>query len=87
MRESLTAGRHVLCLNIETGGFYIKSITFKLKEESGIQSIVNSQWSSANDPFGSAASFREEWYDLQGRKVDNSYKGIVIRNGKKVLNR
>ena len=29
MTESLTAGRHVFCLNIDKGGFYIKSLTFK----------------------------------------------------------
>ena len=75
MRESLTAGRHVLCLNVETGGFYIKSITFKLKGESGIGTPLmdKGQWTKDN------------YYDLQGRKVDKSYKGIVIRNGKKVV--
>ena len=29
MTESLTAGRHVFCLNIDKGGFFIKSLTFK----------------------------------------------------------
>jgi GH35 family endo-1,4-beta-xylanase len=29
MKEYLTAGRHVFCLNIDKGGFYIKSLTFK----------------------------------------------------------
>ena len=29
MTEPLTAGRHVLCLNIDKGGFYVKSMTFK----------------------------------------------------------
>ena len=29
MTESLTVGRHVFCLNIDKGGFYIKSLTFK----------------------------------------------------------
>ena len=28
MKEYLTAGRHVLCLNIDKGGFYIKSLSF-----------------------------------------------------------
>ena len=27
------------------------------------------------------------YYDLQGREVDGSTKGIVIKNGKKVLNK
>ena len=30
MTEPLTAGRHVFCLNIDKGGFYIKNMTFKL---------------------------------------------------------
>ena len=29
MMEPLTAGRHTFCLNIDKGGFYIKSMTFK----------------------------------------------------------
>ena len=29
MTEPLTAGRHVFCLNVDKGGFYIKSLTFK----------------------------------------------------------
>jgi surface protein len=29
MKEYLTAGRHVFCLNIDKGGFYIKNLTFK----------------------------------------------------------
>ena len=29
MLQPLTAGRHVFCLNIDKGGFYIKSMTFK----------------------------------------------------------
>ena len=29
MTEPLTAGRHTFCLNIDKGGFYIKSMTFK----------------------------------------------------------
>ena len=29
MTEPLTAGRHVFCLNIDKGGFYVKSMTFK----------------------------------------------------------
>lgn len=30
MMQTLTAGRHVFCLNIDKGGFYVKSLTFKL---------------------------------------------------------
>ena len=71
MRETLTAGRHVLCLNIENGGFYIKSITFRLKGQSGINQIKTD--GQAGDS-----------YNLSGQKVNANYHGIVIRNGKKV---
>ncbi|MBO7045512.1 MAG: endo-1,4-beta-xylanase [Prevotella sp.] len=33
MKEPLTAGRHTICLNIDKGGFYIKSITFRRYEQ------------------------------------------------------
>lgn len=33
LQAPLTAGRHVLCLNIEKGGFYIKNLTFSRYEE------------------------------------------------------
>jgi hypothetical protein len=33
MTEPLTAGRHTFCLNIDKGGFYIKSMTFKALPE------------------------------------------------------
>ena len=33
MTKPLTAGRHILCLNIDKGGFYIKNLTFKRYEQ------------------------------------------------------
>ena len=33
LKEPLTAGRHTLCLNVEKGGFYIKSLTFRRYEQ------------------------------------------------------
>ena len=33
LQMPLTAGRHVICLNIDKGGFYIKSLTFQRYEE------------------------------------------------------
>ena len=40
MKMPLTAGRHVLCLNITKGGFYIKSLTFKRYEQDSKMSVV-----------------------------------------------
>ena len=33
LQKPLTAGRHILCLNIDKGGFYIKSLTFRRYEQ------------------------------------------------------
>lgn len=33
LTQELTAGRHVICLNTDKGGFYIKSLTFKPYEQ------------------------------------------------------
>lgn len=38
-------------------------------------------------PTSTNSTNNEEAYNLQGIKVDGSYKGIVIKNGKKVLNK
>ena len=41
--KPFTAGRHILCLNIDKGGFYIKSMTFRRYEkDSGISVTVSS---------------------------------------------
>ena len=43
MTEPLTAGRHVICLNIDKGGFYIKSLTFRrYEQDKNITVTVNS---------------------------------------------
>ena len=43
MKEPLTAGRHTICLNIDKGGFYIKSLTFRRYEhDKNITVTVNS---------------------------------------------
>lgn len=39
MKEPLTAGRHTICLNIDKGGFYIKSITFRRYEQDNSISV------------------------------------------------
>ena len=33
MKEPLTAGRHIFCVNIDKGGFYLKSLTFNRYEQ------------------------------------------------------
>ncbi|MBQ8657037.1 MAG: endo-1,4-beta-xylanase [Prevotella sp.] len=71
---NLTAGRHVIRLTITAPYCNIDKFELKCTHETAIQSVDNGQ--KLTD--GAA-------YDLQGRRVDASYKGIVIINGKKVL--
>ena len=69
---------------IENGVIYIKGklngdfIAFSLKETpSGIHCIKNVEAETNNTPI----------YNLSGQRVNNNYKGIVIKNGKKYLNK
>ena len=40
LTTSLTAGRHIICLNVDKGGFCIKSLTFKRYEEDKTMSVT-----------------------------------------------
>lgn len=47
LKEPLTAGRHTICLNIDKGGFYIKSLTFnRYEQDKNIKVSVSSFESS-----------------------------------------
>ena len=43
LREYLTAGRHVFCLNIDKGGFYIKSLSFTRATTFDLPGIVEAE--------------------------------------------
>lgn len=43
IKEWLTAGRHVFCLNIDKGGFYIKSLTFNHTPTFSLPGIVEAE--------------------------------------------
>ena len=43
MKEYLTAGRHVFCLNIDKGGFYIKSLSFSRATTFDLPGIVEAE--------------------------------------------
>ena len=51
---------------------------FALEDATGIETIHNSQFIIHND---------DETYNLAGQRVGNDFKGIVIKNGKKQLNK
>ena len=71
--KSLKTGRQVLRLKITSGSCNIDKIVLTCTEEDGIQEVYASPNSSDN------------LYNLAGQKVGTDYKGIVIKNGRKIL--
>ena len=75
LKSPLEAGNQVLRITINAPYVNIDKIEFKLGG-SGIRSIDNN-----------ASSEGQNLYNLYGMKVDKNYKGIMIKNGKKIINR
>ena len=71
---TLSAGEQVFRITIKNSGCNIDKLIFKLKQSTGISSV---------EADGQPAVI----YNLKGQKVDENYKGIIIRNGRKVLKR
>ena len=72
--EGKEIGAHKAYLTLNASGS-AKAFTFEFEEATGIH---NSQFIIHN-------SENDEMYNLNGMRVDENYKGIVIKNGKKVL--
>ena len=74
VKEALKEGLHTLRINITGGNCNIDKVNFICTEPaSGINDVVID-----NDNTGDS-------YNLSGQKVGAGYKGIVIRNGRKVF--
>ena len=73
IRNAFKAGKQKLRINITGGGCNIDNIKFICTEPAGITDVKT-------DDVATGAS-----YNLSGQKVGAGYKGIVIRNGKKVI--
>lgn len=73
IRNAFKAGKQKLRINITGGGCNIDKIKFICTEPAGITEVKG-------DDAATGVS-----YNLSGQKVDAGYKGIVIRNGKKVI--
>ena len=56
LKMPLTAGRHVLCLNIDKGGFYIKNLTFSRYEIGSDISVAISSVKPTTINFGDSAT-------------------------------
>lgn len=74
--KPLEAGKQILRLTITGPYCNIDKIVLKCTESAGINDVTI-------DPQQSTGGT----YNLAGQKVNAAYKGIVIRNGKKVLNK
>ena len=61
-------------MTMKSGSCNIASLNFKNTESTGIDELESNETVITN-----------ETYNLSGQKVDAGYKGIVIRNGKKIF--
>lgn len=72
IRNPLKAGQQKLRITVTGGSCNIDKVNL-VSTETGIMEVTRD-----NDTTG-------DFYNLAGQKVDGSYKGIVIRNGKKII--
>jgi len=71
--KQLTEGQHIIRFTVTGANCDIDKVELKLVESTGIDDVEVEN--NSNDAI----------YNLSGQKVDPSYKGIVIRNGKKYI--
>ncbi len=72
IRNALKEGKQKLRIKITGAGCNIDKVNF-ICTETGINEVTD------DDPATG------ETYNLAGQRVDSNYKGIVIKNGKKVI--
>ena len=63
--------------NISINQLNVTKAVKEVEAPTGIKQITNSQKQTANSPI----------YNMAGQRVDTSYKGLVIKNGKKTINK
>ena len=71
----LEAGKQIIRITIDKPYVNLDKIELKL-EGTGIQSVK-----------GDSLSDNQPLYNLHGMRVDKNYKGIIIKNGQKELNK
>ena len=74
IRNKLNEGKKTLRITLKSGSCNIASLNFTNSESTGIDELE-----------GNDAANTGDIYNLSGQKVAADYKGIVIRNGKKVV--
>ena len=76
LTQNLAAGQQILRFTISSAAnCNIDKVKFICTLNTGIKTIETLQ------------PQRVETYNLKGQKVDANYKGIIVRNGRKVLRR
>lgn len=75
LTKNLAEGEQILRFTISGANCNIDKVKFICTLNTGIQTVVTAQ------------PERHVTYNLKGQKVDDNYKGIVIRNGRKILKR
>ena len=76
LMRNLDEGQQILRFYVEKGGFDLDKIEFICTLNTDIDDVESQ--TPVND---------DNTYNIYGIKVDDNYKGIVIRNGKKILKR
>ena len=76
LNRNLAEGNQILRFTITGANCNIDKVEFKCIESAGVENIT------VDETPGSKAI-----YNLAGQQVNGNYKGIVIKNGKKVLNK
>lgn len=77
--KSFPAGMQYIRIKITGANCNIDKLEFKSLEETGIDDVQ----SDLTTPWGTSY----DYFSLSGQKVNDNYRGIVIRNGKKILKR
>ena len=75
LTKNLAEGEQILRFTITDANCNIDKVKFICTLNTGIQTVVTAQ------------PERQVIYNLKGQKVDDNYKGIIIRNGRKILKR
>jgi hypothetical protein len=72
LSRSLAEGEQILRFTINPGNCNIDKVELKPKVDTGIETLA-------------AEDRQTDSYSLSGQKVGANYRGIVIKNGRKIL--
>jgi hypothetical protein len=73
LTKKLAEGEQILRFTITDGNCNIDKVKFICTLNTGIESVIM------------AEPTKEVIYNLKGQKVDANYKGLIIKNGRKIL--